>query len=1377
MKNLCIISLAALIISGSNAFSQTAAIHDQASEKAKQVNTRVDNNGYWKKMAALGLARLNPVTPVKPSVYTGSGIDAFSVLTDDSPDVPVAGSSSTQSENSVFVHPDDNQVAVNSNNSTQNPVGSLYGANSTETYNGGLTWDGSVEGAGGSNSGDPVALVGLDGAYYIGAISNPGGQQVSKSTNSGATYTVYTVSDGGGGFLDKNHMWIDNSVTSAYEGNLYDAWTDFGGSANNNIGFSRSTNGGLNWSSQLNVSGAVNAGSHCQGVNINSGPNGEVYVIWSIYDGWPTDETAIGMARSFDGGAAFEPATRIINNIRGIRNTGVDKNMRNNSFPSMAVDISGGEYDGNIYIVWSNVGIPGINTGNDVDVYIARSEDLGVTWSTPVKVNQDQTGQGRKHYFPWITCDPDNGILSVVFYDDRNVGGSQCEVFCANSNDGGETWEDFKVSDVAFTPAPIPGLADGYMGDYLGINARGGWVYPAWADNRTGTVMTYVSPYETNPLSKPQDLTATVTFETGITDMHWSYNEVPLFSYFKIYRGTDSIGIAYDTVYSDQLPDYGVYMYKVSAKYSDGGESSTSNASVQWGDAQITVTPLAIEETLNPDSSVTRIVTISNVGQLDLNYNISMFIPSSPQDDVKAYCDAYGTCDEYISRVQLNEIDNSSACSEYGDYTDLSTIMSVGDSYLITITNGNPIYSADECGVWVDWNQDETFDENESVPVSGTPGVGPYTAQIAPPIGAMSGQTRLRTRITYAQTPEPCGATTYGEVEDYSVSVLSWLIASPLSGTVQAGEDINIAVTLSAVDMAIGTYTAELNIFSNDPDEPEVTIPVTMIVSDIGVNITADKESICLGETVHISSSVIGGSGNFNYLWTSDPPGFTSTEPNITVMPEVTTTYFLEVFDGTLTFYDQVTIQVNPLPVIDLGPDTSICMGETVLLSAGEGYAEYLWSTGETTSTIAAYMTGEYSVVVITEFGCTGTDVINITVNPQPEFDLGEDISVCESGEAVFDAGPGFASYLWSNGQTSESIITTEPGLYWVEVTNEYGCAKKDSVVFEIYPLPEVSLGTDQTFCEGTSVMLSAGLGFVSYEWSNGATSYYISTSEPGEYWVEVADENGCSNQDTIILTMVPNPEVELGPNQSFCEGTIFTLSAGQGFASYLWNTDEITASINTSQPGEYWVEVFDANSCTTRDTIVLTLDPMPLQPESISGPVTVDNFLSPSSEFISSESMHATSYEWILEPTEAGTISGTGMTAQVTWSAGYTGTAQVSASGVNECGTSNFSQALSVSVYSSQDIGEKDAISGIKLFPNPNDGAFTLLMKSGKDQELRFQLNSSGGNQVLDIKENVKAGQFQKNFSLETLSAGTYYLVILDSNGRILSRLQVLLQ
>ena len=104
------------------------------------------------------------------------------------------------------------------------------------------------------------------------------------------------------------------------------------------------------------------------------------------------------MAISTDGGATYAPATRVVNNIKGIRNSATSKNQRVNSFPSMAVDISGGPNNGDIYIVWTNIGVPGTNTGSDRDIYMARSTDGGSTWDTPVRVNQDPSGLGKQHY-------------------------------------------------------------------------------------------------------------------------------------------------------------------------------------------------------------------------------------------------------------------------------------------------------------------------------------------------------------------------------------------------------------------------------------------------------------------------------------------------------------------------------------------------------------------------------------------------------------------------------------------------------------------------------------------------------------------------------------------------------------------------------------------------------------------------------------------------------------------------------------------------------------------------------------------------------------------------------------------------------------------
>ncbi len=464
-----------------------------------QIDTRIDNMVYWMKMAEKGLTPYNPQIPIEPAVFKGTRIVQRGVRTTNSPDVAVTNLTNvTESENSVFIDPNNANYVLNSNNSTSwsgGSVGSLYGANYFQSSNAGIGWVGSANGAGGDNSGDPTTAIGLNGREYVNFISSSSGQGIAYSDD-GTTWSTATVAPNPGSMADKNHMWIDNKVTSPFEGNLYAAWTDFGGTDDTHIKINRSINDGVTWSTPLKLSAAILAGSHNQGVNIQTGPNGEVYAAWAVYDGWPTDETAIGFAKSVNGGVSYDPGVRAISNIRGIRTTGVSKNHRVNSFPVMAVDISGGANNGNIYIVWSNVGIPGTNTGTNKSVYISRSSNGGTSWSTPVRVNQGPNIAGKESYFPWISCDPVTGVLSVVFYDDRNVASTQCEVFAAYSTDAGNSWVDFQVSDVAFTPSPITGLAGSYMGDYLGITSKGGKVYPCWTDTRGGLFMTYVSPFE-----------------------------------------------------------------------------------------------------------------------------------------------------------------------------------------------------------------------------------------------------------------------------------------------------------------------------------------------------------------------------------------------------------------------------------------------------------------------------------------------------------------------------------------------------------------------------------------------------------------------------------------------------------------------------------------------------------------------------------------------------------------------------------------------------------------------------------------------------------------------------------------------------------------
>ena len=181
---------------------------------------------------------------------------------------------------------------------------------------------------------------------------------------------------------------------------------------------------------------------------------------------------------------------------------------------------------------------------------------------------------------------------------------------------------------------------------------------------------------------------------------------------------------------------------------------------------------------------------------------------------------AAGGCDEYISRVQVGDINNTSLCEGYSDFTDSSTVMHIGSSYPITITSGNA-YSGDDCAVWIDWYQDLYLDETDRVSMDVETGVGPYTGTITPPELAALGPTRMRLRLSFTGTAaemSPYGITTYGEVEDYTVIILPpadvmllepdpvlaiyAFAVDPMSGMIFIGDDFDLTHSAGDIDVS-----------------------------------------------------------------------------------------------------------------------------------------------------------------------------------------------------------------------------------------------------------------------------------------------------------------------------------------------------------------------------------------------------------------------------------------------------------------------------------------------------------------------------------------------------------------------------------------------
>ena len=358
----------------------------------------------------------------------------------------------------------------------------------------------------------------------------------------------------------------------------------------------------------------------------------------------------------------------------------------------------------------------------------------------------------------------------------------------------------------------------------------------------------------------------------------------------------------------------------------------------------------------------------------------------------------------------------------------------------------------------------------------------------------------------------------------------------------------------------------------------------TVTTNPLPTPVLAGNPSACAGDSVLISCNV----GYTNYLWNTG--AITSS-----IYAPTTGTYTVTVTDAngcTKNVSKAITILANPVP--NITGVATICQGNTTTLNAGGGYTSYIWSNGLGTQTITTGTANIYTVTVTAANGCTGKDTLQVTVNPLPNPVILGDNSICQGTTTTFDAGAGFNNYAWSNGAITQTITTGAANTYTVTVTNGFGCTKSTNVTLTVNPLPAPVIAGTNIICQGQNTTFDAGAGYSGYLWSNGAVTQTTSLNTAGTYTVTVTDANGCSKSTTRTLTVNPNPSPNITGTTTFCQGLNYNLSAGVGYASYLWNTGAGTQLLNVSTSGTYTVTVTAGNGCTASTSTVVTVNPLP---------------------------------------------------------------------------------------------------------------------------------------------------------------------------------------
>jgi len=265
---------------------------------------------------------------------------------------------------------------------------------------------------------------------------------------------------------------------------IYMTWTQFDQYASDNpehrsiIVFSKSSDQGLTWSDPVRISkhsgDCMDGDETVEGAVPAVGPNGEIFVTW-------TGPKGLVIQLSADGGETWYEEEKTIATHYGGWDLVIPGFYRANGFPILKCDLSDGPNRGTLYLNWCDQ----MHGEDDTDSWLMKSVDGGTTWSERIKVNQDTSG--RHQFLTWMCIDQSSGNLYFVYYDRRNYSDTRTDVFVTVSRDGGNTFEDVRVSDSPFIP-------DGrlFFGDYLNIDAVNGTIRPIWPRMDNGKISLWV---------------------------------------------------------------------------------------------------------------------------------------------------------------------------------------------------------------------------------------------------------------------------------------------------------------------------------------------------------------------------------------------------------------------------------------------------------------------------------------------------------------------------------------------------------------------------------------------------------------------------------------------------------------------------------------------------------------------------------------------------------------------------------------------------------------------------------------------------------------------------------------------------------------------
>lgn len=378
------------------------------------------------------------------------------------------------------------------------------------------------------------------------------------------------------------------------------------------------------------------------------------------------------------------------------------------------------------------------------------------------------------------------------------------------------------------------------------------------------------------------------------------------------------------------------------------------------------------------------------------------------------------------------------------------------------------------------------------------------------------------------------------------------------------------ATTDSITTNTAGTYFVSAS--GNCPSNIDTVIVI--VSAETIVNITEPNLiDICEGSDITLHAN-----GSSSYIWNDG-----STLDSL--VTSSSGTYFVTSNENCPSNTDttQITITVPPTISILESDSINICQQETLILHKN-GTDPFIWNTGEISDSISITTAGVYYISSSNNcFTTSDTTIVNIV--PQLTINIVErDTTICD-GETLTVNAIGGNSYIWSSGETTNSIIISNNGVY--SVTSNEICPS-DTAKIEVTISPQVSVsileGDSTTICDSTTTTLKA-TGATNYTWSTGATTDTISINTVGEYFVETKNGNCPSGYDTINVLNSALPSVKIIGDSLICTDESLLLTAS-GDGNFYWSNGDFGETTNILTEGQIILTATNNCNLSVSDTL-----------------------------------------------------------------------------------------------------------------------------------------------------------------------------------------------